>query len=689
MGVSVANNSTLLTPIPTARRYVSIRRNWSDDWTYIPFLEAIESVESAAPEISSADVLYRFGRIIREGDTSASSYLPVDLRNYYLKIAFQHPYTDPQDAWLGIVTETQYVLDSPDARGDQQIKAYGFGHLLDQQVIRTATVEEQGTARTVSWVPIFNRPHMRGTSLLGNRSTDPIDGNYRFSRNGETWNAKQVIELILAEHAPGPFTWELTGQTEPLEQIEQIWDLGGQTVWGALNTLINRRFGLAFFIEPQDGAETVAIRVATTVGQTLSAGAMTLPANPDQISFTVPATFPWTHLVGAIPFRHSTTNLYDKITFRGERIKVCATWTFADGTLFEHWPSTLQDEYNAAAGDDDEEANALFRSQETYASVYTRYRVPYLWDWKVGNGDGSQFAAIAFRANDDGSIEPDAESDEARLWTFQKVFQRETLLRYNVDYSTIPATDNNEEGTEPEFRPLMVFVLDDTDGDAHEADDNYHYVDKLGEDIEGATSVSVRPLDKEMGFELGVSPQHYFANGHFDDADAARVQPEFDYEALLVTATIEVDERQRVTLDGLAENPHETSRELVVEVPGAEYWVIAPWTVWDLDDDGSLLRTQATYRVIRNDLAKLEAYAVAWGAWYLIGRQAVQIPLMTLGLWCRMGAFLTHISSIWGNEPIRTIVTSRRLIYDVSADQPMAVIETGWGSIDYAPEPLL
>ena len=120
-------SSVPATPLPLSGRFVFVKRQWSDNWRYFPYLTPVSATEAAAPEVSRARLQYTFGTIMREDSTQFSSFQSYDLRNWYVQIRIANPYSGQvQPVWTGVIDDNDYdFYYSNLATGDQEIDAYG------------------------------------------------------------------------------------------------------------------------------------------------------------------------------------------------------------------------------------------------------------------------------------------------------------------------------------------------------------------------------------------------------------------------------------------------------------------------------------------------------------------------------------------------------------------------------------
>lgn len=692
------------------RRYVESKARWSDPWVFEQYIAPVACAHTSAPSIGDADLHYDFGRIKREDRSAYADYVDRRLNDRYVRISIQRPSQPPTPLWTGIVADTQTTPVSADVEGSQSFKAWELTHLLDRVELRTSNVQPtmapdsadedvDGETVRIDRVVTFNE-RSEGFGIDGNRSLAPSadnDAAYYFSPESSllTWSAYDVVQYLLWWHAPREIPWQLTGQTDPLLQSVEVWDLEGLTVWQALSQLIRRDRGLGFYLRigPGDTDQAVELVVYSISERSYRYGASELPANDNPVFFQLPGG-PAGHLLADVPFRNTAVTQYDRIEIVAERMLAAATYSIHDGTLEPAWTSEQEQLYKAAVGEDEEE-NDQYRAAEYFAPVYAQYRVPRNWDGRCGAGydtaddglaatdSGAEDLAVTIpKRLDDGEFDTQT---PGQLFNAFVSFERELPMQQGLDYlqSSIPPSP---EGAVPEYAPLLVAVKwrGWEDGD----DTRWAAVDRLTELDEDLLSGNARPLDGELGVEIVFAPRHALARNRWEDAAPSNFVPDedggFDYHDMLVTAVVETDRRPRIVLDRAGGQSAEVPKTLRIEVSGAEYWYVNPQTIVDVDHTGQPVRylggaAEGDLCFIRKDSLKLQAVASFAVAWYGPRRQPIVLPIKELGSFVPLGCLLTDVRGAYWSEPVRTPVTAKRWDFV----QGMTLIETGYAELDH------
>jgi hypothetical protein len=625
---------------------------------------------------------------IRREDGTEGNWGPLNIKNKYIRIRTQYEGAAPQPIWIGIVTDETRTFDNASTpSGTQSITAREISYLLDRQAINKAYTDQlmSGTIEEIDYCPKFNLSTEKGNTIEGNRTGFPSDGAYHFSTDSlfgkEKWTYKNIIEYLLVFFAPQNVTVQITGQTSALDSITEVVDVEGLTLWQAINRLVDRKRGMSLFVNVKANG-TVELRINSITEFSIQTGALTLPANNNQTSFSTPTQYPFSHMVDDIEFATCATQQYTKIIVQGARVLVCGTWAFHDSTLTYGWSLTREDEYIHASNTDDVEANDLFRAADKYESVFTHFRVPKNWDGKLGNGQSNPKNNAVPVALDNGTVKM-ADAENPQFWIGDKVFERELPLREQTDYSIgSEPGDLNPLLDDKEFQPLIVIIkdIDNLGEPTHEPDGKYHLIEKLHQTNQELKDIgSVTPLDKTMGVKLSVNPNHYLALGYWGAAEPSTDTAELNWEELIVTAAYKSDARQRIVLYGQPQS--ETENVLTITLDHAQYWVADKQTVVGVTTTGSLqhISEEAPMWILRNDLTKLQATASLCSAWYGRQRQACTIPIKQIGVYVSLGALLTSITSAYNSEQIYTVVTGRKIDYQGSTTS----IVTGYSDLDF------
>lgn len=675
----------------SAVSFCYVKEAWDDDWEFVPFLYCTRCAELCPPEMSHADLVYNTGELMQEDSSVWEIYDPIELIGQFVRIDLQYPGYAPVPVWFGVITDDKLAIQSATTTsGPQPMRAYGLGHLLDRVELRTGHcfAGTDGTDEIdIDDVPTFNFDSELDDKVLGNRSLD-VDSEdvYRFAAPGDSstrtkWDAQNIIKHMLAHDAPDEIEWQLAGQTEALIQIERVFTLNGHKLWQSLNELIDRRHGIGWYLRTT-GEGPVQIWVFTVVEEDVSYATGQLDANAAPVHFTIPSTYPYNHLADTLEFRRTRINQFGTLVYRSERMKSMAAFSKADETFEAGWSSGLESGYKQASGGDDPKVNDRYRSLDQYRRVFTTQVVPKTWDGMVKDGENALDARPMFPTPlDDGTFD---EETPAPFWAFKKKFERSTLLKEAWNYAPADGpTDQGKTDRVAELRPIYALIKDtvQTANAKHTKDGKWHLVDKLDQGYQGqARALHVRPLDTELGVEVGGHPPHYLAAEDWAGAKASETEPEFTWRQIIVVGAMKSDVRARVVIE-LSE---ESEQVLTVDCKEVEVWYCVPGTPIDVTTAGNIVMMPPENRWIRDDTDKLHARAALGKAWFGVERQCVEIPLNRPGLYVPLGSMLTGVSGAYAWVPVRTVITARMIDFE----SQRTTISTGWGALDFAPEPV-
>ena len=228
--------------------------------------------------------------------------------------------------------------------------------------------------------------------------------------------------------------------------------------------------------------------------------------------------------------------------------------------------------------DDDAEDHDKARNDDDFRPVYQYFGAPADWDWQQG------LARVELDSS--GDVIPMSTGD------YQNKVRRTLTrlpLREGFDYTTDPPTDNNPADHEAEYRNAEAWL-----NDASGLTGYYVSVDVLG------IPLSVSGID--WGIIVNPSPNHKLALTHWAGAADTDTEPLYDYETLIATIAVETDQQFAMIYEVPDALPSDGT--LVVSVPDAELWYLAPDTVVGIHDvlkqfklsptDGVVLRSDAS-----------------------------------------------------------------------------------------------
>lgn len=650
---------------------VQIREDWGVPWQTVPYLQPLRATYALAPAMSRADFALDYGRVKREDQSSFNPWSPSPLVDRFVRILAVPNGQPPYVIWAGVFPHEGYEIDGAEdqtqqPRGRQIVTALGYEYLLDiRRADEWSLVAQDGLGQELLHrVPrplVFNRRADRGGQTLGNRSTarktlgtfgrDPgADESYVFSKDAELWTFDDILQYYLALYWPRATVFLPSGQTDLLANYTGVVDPTGKSVWRVLNDLIDRRRGLAFGIFGgfNDGAEPI-LHVASIFGDDITFDGKVYPGNPNPVSFDFETDIDMQNVVVSVDHSARVSN----IVVRGSRIIATFPVSFADGTLERGWTDDEQTAYLAGANsDDDGAANDRVRD-ELDGRVFRAFRIPLDWDWKVKDGQGTGISgAMNFATDDFGRIDPSA--GDIRWFNFGRTVERQTRLVEAAEAAN----------AQPEYRP-MVALLKRNGGfwPAHALN---------SADVPNG---QVRPMDREMGIEVAFRPAHILALNHWEGAKPSNVEPQFDWQEMILVLSIQTDDHLEVRWSD-PNVPQFQRKTMIIDVPEAElHYTINNCPIGLINGD---IVVQEGFEITRDDSQLLRDTLALARAYYGETRARVSFQIAEISSVGTPGQYITDVSGNTHQFPVGTIITERT--WDFT--RFTTAIRTDFGHID-------
>lgn len=667
-----------------ARTEVATKNALSDgSWTIVPYLYA-DSLSLRVNAVDEATLSYEFGKMMRPGEDSFGIVQPLDLAEKFVRIrTFNGAPPEPPDTddsvGTPVVTWYGYVIGDVNSRngvqeilgqnefmvGTQRISAVGLEYFLGRSQVDSAVVWDANAASeiTIQRPLIFNAGGVSGLttniSRRGNKKTGAVF--FDQSASSEEWDGEFIIEYLLANHAANfPCTIGL-GSFGPLEDYKPVLDTRNMTVFDLFNTLANPRRGYVWWLEYDDGGNSVDVKIDTLATSSISLpDGGTIPANANQITLDFDSQL---DVLSGPTYSRNLSAQYDYIKCRGNRLTCTFTLGFGDGTLEKDWLDAQETAYKAGASgeggyaglseDDKKTANDAFRAAEQFARVYGAFRIPADWDGTTGDGGGNFALAPALPIlSTSGSVLGGTPLSLPGLRLLN-----ETLLKEGWDYTDAAnPTSVNPSGTEPQFAaPFAMFEVSPTQPNLQFA----HAIGRsnfLGNDDPNENKISyhLRMQGTAPGVELraGNGRNHGMAINQWGDAEPSNTEPEVDYETLRVTVSAEADAFAEGVYPATAIPA--TAQVLVIQLSD-EYRLdyLAPKTVFDLDNGAAKVTNGG---ILRDDRARLRDIARLAYEWYWLPRRVLSMGFRQVRDFIGVGNLITTVGTGTTQTSVNTVV---------------------------------
>lgn len=689
---------------------VYLRAKWYEPWVRMPYLFAEEVAWRLAPGLSTANLVWRYGYGMRQGESSLRLIQRLaDVRRQFVKIEI-----DTQDGsnplkWFGTIeldgrARTWLIQVNQNTQveaGEQPLVAVGLAHALYRTPIRGATwLDADGKAHRAERPFVFNRPNAAGEPR-GNRSKGrgglAHRTSYCFSSSladeDERWTTRTILEYLVAQEIPaGPGgVPQIQVAVDPdTEQVLPTWDTpvidptGGMSVGDVINLLLPRQrmlsWHLTVYQDPEltGDFEGVYLTAVSLLGENVKTDLGTLHRHPRQIALqdTISsAQAPDT----VYSLKESDIPAIDQARVRGARRTSTCTLSHPDETIDAGWATAQETEYqqgfSAADGyadltvDEKQAANAEVRNSDRLFAVYRRFAIPEDWNQRVRDGLGGGAEKPVFLAYDSGGQ------------GLRPVNPRELELA-----PTLPLKDgyNYQRIGSPTFRVppeqvspgphgrLPALVLFKTPAFEGEGDAPWIQVDTIasGAAIEQVRThhsryfscrVEVPEQDRAVLLHVEGKPQHVLAFQDFQRLEVDEYQGRWDWREALFTVCI-LDDRFAEGVwpdeDTAKEQTVCLRRDLVVYA-GEQYrldYLVQGTVVAVSKSDRQPVRC-ARGGWINDDRQVLTARAQQIYAYYGQTRRSLELDTPVITSQIQLGDYVTKVGSGAGELAVGTTVS--------------------------------
>ena len=662
MGVTVIGPPTGEFPYVVASPVIELRRSWADDWEYEPELELVRASGAVGgQDLGSCELKRRYGRGKQPYEGAMSTRESWDLNGWWVRMNLpteQGIFCE----WVGRIGDESRDIQGIIAVGEETYRS-GAQHWVafsPLQILRKVPisrsywlVDDEEVA--LDWVPDVNGRDDRNM-LVGNRSATKSNGTYLFGGT-DLWTREQYLEYIIKRfveqtEGDGP-EWRMGGQVDLLAGISDTIPSGlTQTADQVLARLIPRQLGIDYKIAHDD--QGFSIEVYAISAEEWSFGGATLPRNPNTVRIEVSDAID----ILSARVERSQDQRYRKIRVIGARLLVCCSLRGNveedKATLVPKWSASLEEAYKEGTGnaEDTPADHDAVRQGDEFRAVYRQYGAPDDWD----HNDGLAAPVLDALGGTVSKKSGDYQNQVRNTLSFLP-------LQEGVDYGTIPATNKNPDGHQPDFLPPAAWVYEPA---AYGSIARY----VLAEEKEIGVSAS----RTDWGVFLHATPNHLLALNRWSGARPSETDPLFDYDKLVATIALRTD--QRLVLEAELPGADPSDGVLEIAVPDAEMWLLAPNTVVGIQGYGSLKLSGYVWRILRDDGARMRLVMAGAIGRYQNERARAEIVFKGLLPWSDMlGQVLTFVEQGGDLERVQTPITS----IEWQADgKPTTTIRTGF-----------
>lgn len=635
MSVTAIGPGTESLPRVEAVPVLQTKAAWSDAWSTDNELVPVTADWSLASSGGSDMSLVRkYGPKVKDEDgTTWGARTPADHRGKWCRVRLAGA-QGMQTVWIGRIESEKRRMEGS-AQGPMGLQRWVA--VSPVRILEKKRVYQSYWGSAATLVEVLPDVNLRGPDgiLRGNRGPSlppPVDSCV-YGATDDPWNAYQYIDYLLkrfVQQYDEPFgalvgpAWSIAGQTDILQGHIPYAPLSA-SMWASDIIRAVMPPGMDYVCQPT--AAGFALVFHSLAGQAETFDDATFPVNPNRVSISQ----------GSDPdiidceLEISDAQRYDRITVIGERVKVAFTlYTMpAIGWLVPGWSAAQEAAYKAGTGtpEDKPEEHDAARADDAFRDVFQ-----------------------TFVADDELDLTPFFGSYPTALDANRETLPH-CLMKEGWDYTgASPAAPAGHDGHPDDLRPPLVIGYEPETGRPVP-------VDKIGEVSEAAgmmlKNMSVEALKHALGVRVKASPNHALAANHWTDGVAPAKSdflPDYDgavdWELLVVTLAAPADKRIRVSCAITGPAAAGDGSEMVIEVPGAEYWYLDAETVVGVAANGDFQWSPSEAVVLRDDSDDLALVAAGAKARYLAERVAARVT------WRRLedySGIVGHILSFIGD----------------------------------------
>jgi hypothetical protein len=608
-------------------------------WTTRDDVRCATASEGAGQIVGSAELHRRIGVVREPGATgSPASVAPLTgIVGAWVRILVESlggsitvGDVDYEPIWWGMI-DAEKRSDYGGGVGQQTWACSGLAaHLgrvrLMHGYTKAIAVSGAVVAEYVLRIPTFNAPESGGRSS----STYTVNGQsvYVFDFAGSTpWTAKQILDNLMASHAQwespagtflGDLSWELSAGTL-LDYVPPTIDLNGQSLLDAINALISPRRGLTWSLGVSGSTATITVRsvAAATIGDLPAA---TATATPDLTGL-------W---ISDVELLEDQSDTVDRIDVLGARPWVSCTLAFdpagppaEEGSLQPDWTITQENDWALGAG----------TSQD---NVWRSFRLGIRWNGNIFDSTGNY--GLRQQLELSGSDFTGGRTYDSAVDFPPGVHEITAELPCGSGFTDLPS--GPRQAAFSMWRPSGSTVWQRQDGTSNRT-------------VHRTLAVEEYPPAIHLG---DTSASQQIANKRNLETDG------------ILAVTVGMREPDPLCVSwtrSSASWPRSAPRQLVVQIPTAEQWVLLSGTIIGVTvgtSAGELIKQDGDL-FIRNDLSRLEEALSFLRAYYAEPARSLSWTdrgTIDAGATLAPGVLITTATLGTGTATINAVVTRRR-----------------------------
>ncbi len=685
-------NDRSVWPLVTAgyRHYVYVKGRWADPWIRRDDLHCEQAVWSTAPELPTATLVYRYGRVKVPGKNTNQLLTPISIRGWW--VCVRYPCDDGCLDWYGfaespITQEHQGATSLEPATGIQIIPCYGLDRALQITHVHDSMWIRKGETDSVrGGSPLVFGAHRRGPDRVNDLANGGTAYPFTDDPDGAKWTQRDVLEHLVEFHTPrslGGIDWEVGDLTSVPQLDVDLLDTDGMTLYDSITQLCTRENLLTWSVAPPLYSAPAAAAALPPPPVPIQVVPHSLSLDPITVktkTVAMPALRKWDIVCDRDPFTQATPSessidVVDQVLIVGaKRVSVCTLdrGKVPDGWELENdWSDDDLSDYNIGGSAlaayatanplDKERIDEEQRRTGHMAKVFSYFRLPKEWtyqasleavfpaDFRTPDGDSHKPFPGALRLLS--SLPLGTTTDYSRPIEEWENKSRAGDEKPMIVSLQLPRFPGDPVPTEPEKRFVPVHRV----GGADQLPSRKR---NLKIRVRAYTLPPTRSEPTKLVIAVEGLPQHIIGGQDFDgndvDKDKATPNNEWDYKTMRATVAIEEDRRVMAawptTLPSL-----DVVRRRVFQMPQYGSVYIVPQTTVAYDPEGKPIKSPGGFA--RDDSEQMTLLARRLAAYYTQPRRSVTIQTRRLISQLRVGDLVRTCTAASGpvNAPISRI----------------------------------
>jgi len=654
---------------------------WQDEWKLQSDVGVDRVVWSSSPRIGIAQLYWRYGFGKQPSDSWLQQISRKSIQRWHVKLDVQTtsltiPGTTTSKLWYGQIEIHQDIIDGEVQveSGRQAFIAYSMESTLFKYPILHSLI-----ANNARWYDAgleFNRDGK------GNR-TD-INANVGFptfsvAATAPYWSSRDIVRYIAGTNS---VDLDPTGITYLPTWDRPTVSIHGRKPGQILNAVMARQRLLGWRVDVVEGSSIDRIKIVPFTfaeSSIVLSGGNEMKKNPSTYHLNLHNAAD-----AIVDVRFDKSGTYNQVVVEGANRRSVFTVSDSDNTLAGGWTSDQKANYDTGASgdasypaapqvDERRRRNIDARATDDLLDVYSRFQLPFLWDFKSADGQGGT-KYPAFLEQKDQNVADDFGDGIDLYWPTISIEPTIPLLA-NVDYASgFTAPASGDKATE--LAPICLIELPEDSGRFVTIENAGMASDLPTTDTttnkRWSASLAVSSREREPAFYIRVKgqPQHTIASADFVPLPEDRDLGSFNWRDMVTTISIREDRRcmAKWPPDAIAFNRFDLRRRLLIDA-GKSYRLdyMPAGTVLGIDPQTGGLVKAPNHTWVNDDRDKLRDIAEVAYQWYGKERRSLKLKTKRIIMELGVGDLIVSVSRTSAVDvAVGTIVT------EVAIDNPLS-----------------